>query len=149
MQPRLGPKPFSSGNSSEFSFDKVFSVPQVPGGDGTVVEPKETHLEKPDLIPIERPAYFDEPSPKTEEVKVVEETVTTPIETNEDTNVEFRQKMDEEVFKRPTTAERRKVSVSPIVARRNFSLLFIHFSTLINRTNTYSNQLYQFTLINH
>ncbi|XP_055597739.1 coronin-7 isoform X3 [Uranotaenia lowii] len=36
--PRLGPKPFSStGSSSEFSFDKVFNVPQAPkseNGDG-------------------------------------------------------------------------------------------------------------------
>ncbi|XP_069362146.1 coronin-7 isoform X4 [Maniola hyperantus] len=31
-QPRLGPKPFSaSAGSDEFSFDKVFSVPAVPG----------------------------------------------------------------------------------------------------------------------
>ncbi|XP_013190445.2 coronin-7 isoform X1 [Amyelois transitella] len=31
-QPRLGPKPFStSSGSDEFSFDKVFSVPAVPG----------------------------------------------------------------------------------------------------------------------
>ncbi|XP_038218850.1 coronin-7 isoform X2 [Zerene cesonia] len=31
-QPRLGPKPFSaSAGSEEFSFDKVFSVPAVPG----------------------------------------------------------------------------------------------------------------------
>lgn len=29
MQPRLGPKPFSS-DPSEFSFDQVFSVPQFP-----------------------------------------------------------------------------------------------------------------------
>ncbi|VVD03108.1 unnamed protein product [Leptidea sinapis] len=32
MEPRLGPKPFSaSAGSDEFSFDKVFSVPAVPG----------------------------------------------------------------------------------------------------------------------
>lgn len=32
VQPRLGPKPFSaSSGSEEFSFDKVFSVPVVPG----------------------------------------------------------------------------------------------------------------------
>lgn len=68
-------------------------------------------LEKPDLIPIERPAYFDEPSPKIEETKVPvsEEVVTTPVEETEET-VEIRQKSDEEVFKRPSTAERRKVS---------------------------------------
>lgn len=40
MQPRLGPKPFSSSqNSQEFSFDKVFSVPSAPvtqsGGSGS------------------------------------------------------------------------------------------------------------------
>lgn len=28
----MGPKPFTS-SSGEISFDKVFSVPQVPGGD--------------------------------------------------------------------------------------------------------------------
>lgn len=32
FQPRLGPKPFTS-SSSDISFDKVFSVPQVPGTD--------------------------------------------------------------------------------------------------------------------
>ncbi|XP_062539458.1 coronin-7 isoform X4 [Armigeres subalbatus] len=32
--PRLGPKPFSStGSSGEFSFDKVFNVPQAPGSE--------------------------------------------------------------------------------------------------------------------
>lgn len=107
LQPRLGPKPFSSENSSEFSFDKVFSVPQVPGVDS--VDVKETLLEKPDLIPHERPPYFDEPSPKNEEAKVEEGEMTPPEESEE--NVEIRQKSDEEIFKRPTTAERRKVSL--------------------------------------
>lgn len=32
MQPRLGPKPFSS-EPSEFSFDQVFSVPQFPSNE--------------------------------------------------------------------------------------------------------------------
>ncbi|XP_049299985.1 coronin-7 isoform X2 [Anopheles funestus] len=33
-KPRLGPKPFcSSGAAGDFSFDKVFSVPAVPGGE--------------------------------------------------------------------------------------------------------------------
>lgn len=32
FQPRLGPKPFSVG-SGDVNFDKVFSVPQVPGVD--------------------------------------------------------------------------------------------------------------------
>ncbi|XP_063703312.1 coronin-7 isoform X3 [Culicoides brevitarsis] len=100
--PRLGPKPFSSGNSTEFSFDKVFSVPQVPGGE--VGEMKE--LEKPDLIPVERPTYFDEPSPKNEE-NILGKDSTTPEEESEET-VEMRHKTDDEIFKRPTTAERRK-----------------------------------------
>lgn len=47
LQPRLGPKPFSVG-SGDVSFDKVFSVPQVPGnervsgGDSAPVENKST-----------------------------------------------------------------------------------------------------------
>ncbi|XP_055618572.1 coronin-7 isoform X2 [Toxorhynchites rutilus septentrionalis] len=33
-KPRLGPKPFcSTGSSSDFSFDKVFNVPQAPGSE--------------------------------------------------------------------------------------------------------------------
>ncbi|XP_065076426.1 coronin-7 isoform X1 [Ochlerotatus camptorhynchus] len=33
-KPRLGPKPFSStGSSGDFSFDKVFNVPQAPGSE--------------------------------------------------------------------------------------------------------------------
>ncbi|KAG4075646.1 hypothetical protein HA402_003471 [Bradysia odoriphaga] len=36
-KPRLGPKPFTSSNS-DISFDKVFSVPQVPGADSTDTE---------------------------------------------------------------------------------------------------------------
>lgn len=31
LQPRLGPKPFTSMGSNDITFDKVFSVPQVPG----------------------------------------------------------------------------------------------------------------------
>lgn len=47
LQPRLGPKPFSVG-SGDVNFDKVFSVPQVPGservsgGDTVPVENKST-----------------------------------------------------------------------------------------------------------
>lgn len=34
LQPRLGPKPFcSTGSSGDFSFDKVFNVPQAPGSE--------------------------------------------------------------------------------------------------------------------
>lgn len=34
LQPRLGPKPFQAKSASqEFSFDKVFSVPQAPSTD--------------------------------------------------------------------------------------------------------------------
>lgn len=113
----MGPKPFSSGSSTEFSFDKVFSVPQVPG-----IEPPEKREEiidnKPDLIPTERPPYFDEPSPVVEEIEVQQQQPevvirkdASPIEEEpvDEENVELRQKTDDEVFKRPTTAERRKV----------------------------------------
>lgn len=46
MQPRLGPKPFST-EPTEFSFDQVFSVPQFPSTedsaeiDGEVISTKE------------------------------------------------------------------------------------------------------------
>lgn len=36
LQPRLGPKPFSVG-SGDVNFDKVFSVPQVPGNERITV----------------------------------------------------------------------------------------------------------------
>lgn len=69
------------------------------------------------MIPTERPAYFDEPSPSLdngsnesshEDTKLVEESYPIEMQQPED-NVELRKKDNEEVFKRPTTAERRKV----------------------------------------
>lgn len=38
LQPRLGPKPFSVG-SGDVNFDKVFSVPQVPGSERITATP--------------------------------------------------------------------------------------------------------------
>lgn len=43
LQPRLGPKPFSVG-SGDVNFDKVFSVPQVPGNE---------RVSGGDLLPVE------------------------------------------------------------------------------------------------
>lgn len=124
FQPRLGPKPFTSGNSTEFSFDKVFSVPQVPGQD-TVEATKEME-EKPEVVSIHRPPYLDEVEeehapiqkefeeviiqPPKEEIEEVEvEKPITPV--IEEPPIEFlRPKTDEEIFKQPSTAERRKVS---------------------------------------
>lgn len=101
----MGPKPFSSGSAAEFSFDKVFSVPQVPGIE---VPPQEVENVKPDLIPIERPPYFDEPEPIEEEE--VSPTTGEPPKIEEEIEVQVELcKPDDEVFKRPTTAERRKV----------------------------------------
>jgi hypothetical protein len=46
LQPRLGPKPFTSGSALEFSFDKVFSVPHVPSNGNK----KEDHEEQKENI---------------------------------------------------------------------------------------------------
>lgn len=125
FQPRLGPKPFSSGNSTEFSFDKVFSVPQVPGQE-TIEATKEIE-EKAEVVSINRPPYLDEVEeelapiqkeneeeeiliqPKEEQIEFEVEKPITPV--IEEAPIEFRRpKTDEEIFKQPSTAERRKVS---------------------------------------
>lgn len=109
----MGPKPFSSsGASGDFSFDKVFSVPQVPGTENgenkeieeVVVDEEEQEQiedEKMELISPESNGSFEQKSEEiVPELKVV-------IEANGsgDNNAEEI----EGVPKTPSTAERRKV----------------------------------------
>lgn len=109
----MGPKPFSSsGASGDFSFDKVFSVPQVPGTENgenkeieeVVVDEEEQEQiedEKMELISPESNGSFEQKSEEiVPELKVV-------IEENGsgDNNAEEI----EGVPKTPSTAERRKV----------------------------------------
>ncbi|XP_045778749.1 coronin-7 isoform X4 [Maniola jurtina] len=114
-QPRLGPKPFSaSAGSEEFSFDKVFSVPAVPG------------LPKSDsgLSPVSAPAPST-PVTSTpiarEEEKEKSLTPTSDVDVvankEEYTNGKSDTSLEEEVNssdsgyrpKTPSTAERRKM----------------------------------------
>lgn len=109
----MGPKPFSSsGASGDFSFDKVFSVPQVPGTENgenkeieeVVVDEEEQEQiedEKMELISPESNGSFEQ---KSEEI-VPELKVVIEENGNGDNNAEEI----EGVPKTPSTAERRKV----------------------------------------
>jgi coronin-7 len=108
----LGPKPFSSGTSGEFSFDKVFSVPQVPGQEDSNRDTVAMDADSP-------PASFSPVKEKNEEESVEEHTNgnnDNGHDAEEVDDVELRQKEDDEaadtVEKIRTTAERRRVSGS-------------------------------------
>ncbi|XP_053616198.1 coronin-7 isoform X2 [Plodia interpunctella] len=114
VQPRLGPKPFStSSGSEEFSFDKVFSVPAVPG------------LTKSESATSPITAAVKSPVTSTPIAKDVEEkdkslSPTSDVEApnkEEYTNGKSDTSLEEEVNssdsgyrpKTPSTAERRKM----------------------------------------
>nr|XP_026498303.1 coronin-7 [Vanessa tameamea]XP_026498304.1 coronin-7 [Vanessa tameamea] len=106
-QPRLGPKPFSaSAGSEEFSFDKVFSVPAVPG------------LTKSDsgLSPVAsdaRPVRDDEKEKSLSPTSDVEVAANKEEYTNgkSDTSLEEEVNSSDSGYrpKTPGTAERRKM----------------------------------------
>lgn len=119
LQPRLGPKPFTSA-SGDVSFDKVFSVPNVPGAtggaagdcvdeaaeengaDGEQSNGKNGHEEK---------VADDE----DEEEIVLREKHTAAVETPEDytngdsSDLTESNSLEEDLQKAISTAERRKV----------------------------------------
>lgn len=108
----MGPKPFSSsGASGDFSFDKVFSVPQVPGTENgenkeieevIVDEEEQIEDEKMELTSPESNGSFEQKSEEiVPELKVV-------IEQNGGGDNIVVDEI-EGVPKTPSTAERRKV----------------------------------------
>lgn len=95
FQPRLGPKPFAASNANEnFSFDKVFAVPQVPGNDSTQtsaevkatngatgngsVEEVEEIVEEITAEPEPEEIQIEEPSKEEEQEQEVEEKENSP-----------------------------------------------------------------------
>lgn len=74
FQPRLGPKPFAATNTNDnFSFDKVFSVPQVPGGEEPQQEP---HQEEAAVV---TPQGTNGNGSVEEVEEIVEETPSPPL----------------------------------------------------------------------
>ncbi|XP_045539430.1 coronin-7 isoform X1 [Papilio machaon] len=113
-QPRLGPKPFSASSSSEeFSFDKVFSVPAVPG---TVT--KSDSMTSPVSGAAVTPATSTPVAKEEEKEKSLSPTSDVePAVKEEYTNGKSDTSLEEEVNssdsgyrpKTPSTAERRKM----------------------------------------
>ncbi|GAB0089346.1 Coronin [Sergentomyia squamirostris] len=101
-KPRLGPKPFIGTTSSEqFSFDKVFSVPHVPGteqtplsGNGANVETEKVDESSPSSTDPEKTEENSEE--KTDNSPEVEETVEVEVEEEVPEQPE-----EPEVFKKP------------------------------------------------
>lgn len=100
MQPRLGPKPFSSVGSGEVSFDKVFSVPQAPGsgeevknGNGHPKTSESPELEIDDQRDSDEKEESDEFSGNGEAKSSIEKS----------------DSLEEDLQKAISTAERRKV----------------------------------------
>ncbi|XP_052744799.1 coronin-7 isoform X2 [Bicyclus anynana] len=114
-QPRLGPKPFSaSAGSEEFSFDKVFSVPAVPG------VPKSDSGLSPVSAPASATPLTSTPISRDEEKeKSLSPTSDVDVIPNKEeyTNGKSDTSLEEEVNssdsgyrpKTPSTAERRKM----------------------------------------
>ncbi|XP_028164826.1 coronin-7 isoform X12 [Ostrinia furnacalis] len=116
-QPRLGPKPFSaSTGNEEFSFDKVFSVPAVPG------LPKSDSATSPlsgptATTPVSTPPVVKEPVEEKEKSLSPTSDVDVAPNKEEYTNGKSDTSLEEEVNssdsgyrpKTPSTAERRKL----------------------------------------
>uniref|UniRef100_A0A2A4JVU7 Coronin n=1 Tax=Heliothis virescens TaxID=7102 RepID=A0A2A4JVU7_HELVI len=116
-EPRLGPKPFSASTGNEdFSFDKVFSVPAVPG------LPKSDSASSPVSGQVTTPTATSTPPAKDgseEKDKSLSPTSDVEIAPNKEeyTNGKSDTSLEEEVNssdsgyrpKTPSTAERRKI----------------------------------------
>lgn len=126
----MGPKPFSnSGSSSDFSFDKVFSVPQAPGGENgsggggdsipydslkreqsESVEQtiNETHYENENGLNGKKDEHEDE---EIDSVRAAGDNNGEGVECNKEVNdEELNDEPPPQTPKTPSTAERRKVS---------------------------------------
>ncbi|XP_050672835.1 coronin-7 [Leptidea sinapis] len=126
-QPRLGPKPFSaSAGSDEFSFDKVFSVPAVPGnnkneatspvvGSGTVA---------PATPPLQRHDEKDKSLSPTSDVEVAHKDEYTNGKSDTSIEEDVNSSDSGYIPKTPSTVDRRKLfentdsSAGSIAARR-------------------------------
>ncbi|XP_068623199.1 coronin-7 [Battus philenor] len=114
-KPRLGPKPFSASSSSEeFSFDKVFSVPAVPGvaKSDSMTSP----VSGPASIPVTSTPLAKDSEEKDKSLSPTSD-VEIPHAKEEYTNGKSDTSLEEEVNssdsgyrpKTPSTAERRKM----------------------------------------
>ncbi|XP_055597731.1 coronin-7 isoform X2 [Uranotaenia lowii] len=104
-KPRLGPKPFSStGSSSEFSFDKVFNVPQAPkseNGDGQ--RDSNDNTQENSLASngsVDEPSVHENGNCKEQEA---------PAETTEEVPLRPKSGDEEDKPRIISTAERRKI----------------------------------------
>lgn len=128
LQPRLGPKPFSSsGSSSEFSFDKVFAVPQVPGTENNSDSKPDSFEEAEKTPPLpeeeEEVEVVAEISAETATDDVIEEPIV-PTSNGESNGHDYKngesnspkteesEEPDFVVPRTPSITERRKVSTS-------------------------------------
>ncbi|XP_037303508.1 coronin-7 isoform X2 [Manduca sexta] len=113
VQPRLGPKPFSaSAGSDDFSFDKVFSVPAVPGA-------KSDSVSSPSAPTATTPVTSTPIGKSDEKEKSLSPTSDMDIAPNKEeyTNGKSDTSLEEEVNssdsgyrpKTPSTVERRKM----------------------------------------
>lgn len=147
LQPRLGPKPFTAPkfNESE-SFDKVFSVPSVPGAQTNGIQDTKTEqlTEEPTVEPIEKP-----------EIQV-------SLDTEVVQDIDLNGKADEEetncdsdyVPKTPSTAERRKLfenrsgsketdpedNCDAVDQANNFERMSLQRSSIAERRKMYENK---------
>ncbi|XP_063622542.1 coronin-7 [Cydia splendana] len=107
-KPRLGPKPFSaSSGSEEFSFDKVFSVPVVPG------VPKSDSATSPLTQAASTPVGKDEDKDKslspTSDVEIAPKEEYTNGKSDTSLEEEVNSSDSGYIPKTPSTADRRKL----------------------------------------
>ena len=108
LQPRLGPKPFSSEASTDFSFDKVFAVPQFIGNEALDV--REDKIQE---VEVPAPVFDEEEETNGVDSDAELEEIEPEMATKEEiieVEIHDEENMDtESEFKVPSTAERRKV----------------------------------------
>ncbi|XP_045504797.1 coronin-7 isoform X2 [Colias croceus] len=108
-QPRLGPKPFSaSAGSEEFSFDKVFSVPAVPGVKSDATSPVSGSTPVTSA-PLSKDEEKEKSLSPTSDVEVAPKEEYTNGKSDTSVEEEVNSSDSGYIPKTPSTADRRKM----------------------------------------
>jgi coronin-7 len=135
-QPRLGPKPFSS-ETSDISFDKVFSVPAVPKEVKVKDEEQEEEVELPtdEFDAKEKEDEPEEIENVIEEQEKVEDIANLSREDEQRKSIADRRRL----YENRSQSEAVEKKTSPIVVRRQESLKEKENGSIANGKKNHSN----------